>query len=161
MKKKLMTLQQHRLLKEAGRLIAFSEKAENTHKKETTGRNREEREEKCRRSAKSRKRRGCGDPRGKAPRAGGRRGRVRPCDRGRRARPLRLLRRGHDVGSLAYRGRAPLAAWREGPFVSEASGGEEGTPRGGGAYTAAAAFLPARRPKLRAVARLMPATTTG
>lgn len=32
MKKKLMTLQQHRLLKEAGRLIAFSERL-NTHKK--------------------------------------------------------------------------------------------------------------------------------
>ena len=52
MKKKLMTLQQHRLLKEAGRLIAFSERLKHAQK-ETTGRNREEREEKCRRSAKA------------------------------------------------------------------------------------------------------------
>ncbi len=52
MKKKLMTLQQHRLLKEAGQLIAFSERLKHAQK-ETTGRNREEREEKCRRSAKA------------------------------------------------------------------------------------------------------------
>lgn len=52
MKKKLMTLQQHRLLKEAGQLIAFSERLKHAQK-ETAGRNREEREEKCRRSAKA------------------------------------------------------------------------------------------------------------
>ena len=45
MKKKLMTLQQHRLLKEAGQLIAFSERLKHVQK-ETTDRNREEREEK-------------------------------------------------------------------------------------------------------------------
>ena len=44
MKKKLMTLQQHRLLKEAGQLIAFSERLKHAQK-ETTDRNREEREE--------------------------------------------------------------------------------------------------------------------
>ena len=44
MKKKLMTLQQHRLLKEAGQLIAFSERLKHVQK-ETTDRNREEREE--------------------------------------------------------------------------------------------------------------------
>lgn len=52
MKKKLMTLQQHRLLKEAGQLIAFSERLKHVQK-ETTDRNREEREEKRRRSAKA------------------------------------------------------------------------------------------------------------
>ena len=52
MKKKLMTLQQHRLLKEAGQLIAFSERLKHAQK-ETTDRNREEREEKRRRSAKA------------------------------------------------------------------------------------------------------------
>lgn len=44
MKKKLMTLQQHQLLREAGQLIAFSERLKHT-KKETTDRNREERKE--------------------------------------------------------------------------------------------------------------------
>lgn len=39
MKKKLMTLQQHRLLKEAGQLIAFSERLKHVQK-ETTDRNR-------------------------------------------------------------------------------------------------------------------------
>ena len=38
MKKKLMTLQQHRLLKEAGQLIAFSERLKHAQK-ETTDRN--------------------------------------------------------------------------------------------------------------------------
>lgn len=33
MKKKLMTLRQHRLLKEAGRLIAFSERLKHAQKK--------------------------------------------------------------------------------------------------------------------------------
>ena len=52
MKKKLMTLQQHRLLKEAGRLIAFSERLKHAQK-ETTDRNWKEREEQRRRSAKA------------------------------------------------------------------------------------------------------------
>ena len=39
--------------------------------------------------------------------------------------------------------------------------GRRETPRVGVAYTAAAAFLPARRPKVSALPRLMPATTTG
>ena len=52
MKKKLMTLQQHRLLKEAGQLIAFSERLKHVQK-ETTDRNRKEREEQRRRSAKA------------------------------------------------------------------------------------------------------------
>ena len=40
MKKKLMTLQQHRLLKEAGQLIAFSERLKHAQKQTTaeTGR---------------------------------------------------------------------------------------------------------------------------
>ena len=50
MKKKLMTLQQHRLLKEAGQLIAFSERLKHAQK-ETTDRNWKEREEQRRRSA--------------------------------------------------------------------------------------------------------------
>ena len=52
MKKKLMTLQQHRLLKEAGQLIAFSERLKHAQK-ETTDRNWKEREEQRRRSAKA------------------------------------------------------------------------------------------------------------
>ena len=52
MKKKLMTLQQHRLLKEAGQLIAFSERLKHVQK-ETTDRNWKEREEQRRRSAKA------------------------------------------------------------------------------------------------------------
>ena len=52
MKKKLMTLQQHRLLKEAGQLIAFSERLKHVQK-EATDRNRKEREEQRRRSAKA------------------------------------------------------------------------------------------------------------
>ena len=52
MKKKLMTLQQHRLLKEAGQLIAFSERLKHAQK-ETTDRNWKEREEQLRRSAKA------------------------------------------------------------------------------------------------------------
>lgn len=52
MKKKLMTLQQHRLLKEAGQLIAFSERLKHAQK-ETTDRNWKEREEQRRRSAKT------------------------------------------------------------------------------------------------------------
>ncbi|MCO7111583.1 hypothetical protein NIB75_00225 [Bacteroides uniformis] len=58
MKKKLMTLQQHRLLKEAGQLIAFSERLKHVQK-ETTDRNREEREEKAPPERESRKRRDC------------------------------------------------------------------------------------------------------
>ena len=53
MKKKLMTLQQHRLLKEAGQLIAFSERLKHVQK-ETTDRNWKEREEQRRRSASPR-----------------------------------------------------------------------------------------------------------
>ena len=49
MKKKLMTLQQHRLLKEAGQLIAFSERLKHAQK-ETTDRNWKEREEQRRRT---------------------------------------------------------------------------------------------------------------
>ena len=45
-------------------------------------------------------------------------------------------------------------------FSRRLEGGRE-TPRVGVAYTAAAAFLPARRPKVSALPRLMPATTTG
>lgn len=44
MRKKLMTLQQHLLLREAGQLIAFSERLKHAQK-ETTDRNREERKE--------------------------------------------------------------------------------------------------------------------
>ncbi len=47
-----MTLQQHRLLKEAGQLIAFSERLKHAQK-ETTDRNWKEREEQRRRSAKA------------------------------------------------------------------------------------------------------------
>lgn len=58
MKKKLMTLQQHRLLKEAGQLIAFSERLKHVQK-ETNDRNREEPGRAALPERESRKRRDC------------------------------------------------------------------------------------------------------